>query len=159
MTDPWFVVVTKPQQEGRAVENLLRQPQVASEVYWPRFRQNGRIRPLFPNYLFMRIPGENPRLTTVRSTFGCTGVLCIGVQPATVSGDEIDELRQREGPLGLVTLCQFKSGDDVLFGVIPAKFQEMLDEERCSVLFSIFGRSTHKILGLSEIRAAPAIAS
>lgn len=155
----WFVVLSKPQQEELATVNLRRQPEVASEVYCPRFRQNGKIRPLFPNYLFIKIPGETPRITTIRSTWGCRGVLCIGLQPAIIRESEMAELREREAESGLVNLCPFDEGDDVVWGVVPGKFQKMLDEERCSVLFSIFGRSQHKVLCLGDLRSAPAIAS
>ena len=79
-------------------------------------------------------------------------MLRVGDEIATISNHEIVQIRDREDRDGIIRL--FKRGDAVHWGDIPAIFEEMIDDERCSILFSMLGRANHKVLRVADLAPA-----
>jgi len=102
----WYLVYTKPRQEGLAQENLARQ---GYGVYLPRVRlmrkRQGRpvaiIEPLFPRYLFIQLDTQSDNWGPIRSTFGVASLVRFGNEPAKVPDDFVAHLKAQEGQDGL----------------------------------------------------------
>ena len=157
MNDNWLVIATKPCQENRAELNLRRQPEIISEVYLPRVKIFGKIKALFPSYIFVKVANGNHNTRVISNRYGVRTVIRIGENLATVANDHIDEIREREASDGIIRLNPFNHGDPVKWGDIPAIFEEMVDDDRCSILFSMLGRETHKVLRLQDLAPVQAI--
>lgn len=149
----WLVVASKPQQESRAEVNLRRQ---SMEVYCPRIQFKATMRALFPRYLFVRINGSGDQPRLIRNSYGVHSLVSFGLEPATVTDNQIGEIKSREYPTkpGVVKLCPYKSGESVMWGLVPAIFEEMVDDDRCRVLFSMLGKANHKVLSISQLQPA-----
>src|SRR5216684_6627932 len=97
----WILIVTKPNQESVAADNLKRQ---GYEPYWPKCKElrgsKAVIRPLFPRYVFVGIVQSWYPITGTR---GVSHVLLGTDGPLPVHEGIIKELRSREHH-GLVSL-------------------------------------------------------
>ena len=90
MARTWYLVQSKPRNEARALENLLRQ---GYETYLPLMEverlQRGKLlrkmEPLFPRYLFLHLEEGNDNWGPIRSTLGIAGMVRFGLAYATVS--------------------------------------------------------------------------
>ncbi|UXD87962.1 transcription/translation regulatory transformer protein RfaH [Thalassolituus hydrocarboniclasticus] len=158
----WYVVLTKPRQEQRALEHLVQQ---GASAFLPLFRRehvaNGkravRDEPLFPGYLFLQSNANNPLLSKIRSTLGARGLLYFGTQPAVVSSLLVDDLQQRN-------LCNeneslYKKGQKVTLNSGPFKnyeaiFQHYDGEERAMILLSLLGQQSELLVELQELAQA-----
>jgi transcription antitermination factor NusG len=147
----WLVICSKPHQEGRAEINLGRQSSVISQVYCPYVQIFGKTRPLFPNYLFVKVL-EDYNTRTIQNTYGVRSIVKIGENVATISEGNIEEIKSREED-GVVKLCPYVAGQQLKWGNFPVIFENMLDDTRCSVLFTLLGKSTHKILPVAQLDA------
>ena len=160
---PWIVALTKPNQEHIACENLARQD---FEYYWPRFRQKHptkkhKILSLFPRYLFVSIDKIWYPLTGTR---GIAKVLLGLDGPLTLPSTELEKLRRREGPDGLIQLStapteRFKQGDKVYAKDGPLCGQVLIYEgmtarERCQVLANLLGGQVRVVLDEKQLVAA-----
>ena len=154
MNDNWLVVATKPCQEGRAEFNLRRQPDLISEVYLPRIKIFGKIKALFPSYLFVKVANQNAEVRVISNTYGVRTLIRIGENLATVANDQILTIREREASDGIIRQCPFIPGEQVKWGNIPVTFDGMVDDDRCNVLFSMLGKTNHKVLRLSDLAPA-----
>lgn len=114
---PWYVGLTKPRQERRAIENLRRQ---GFECEMPLFRVQLLVRgdvvwkreAMFPRYVFLRPERGAAPLDRVRSTLGMTGLVRFSGAPAAVADTVVSRL------VGLADVRSenlFKSGDMVRF--------------------------------------------
>lgn len=100
MTRSWYLVQSKPRNELRAVENLLRQ---GYEVYLPlieverlhRGKLLKRLEPLFPRYLFLHLEEGSDNWGPIRSTLGVAGMVQFGQVYAAVSESVIVAIRER----------------------------------------------------------------
>jgi len=98
----WYLVYTKPRQEGLAQENLARQ---GYGVYLPRVRlmrkRQGRpvaiIEPLFPRYLFIQLDTQSDNWGPIRSTFGVASLVRFGNEPAKVPDNFVAHLKSQVG--------------------------------------------------------------
>ncbi|MDP1717305.1 MAG: transcription/translation regulatory transformer protein RfaH [Burkholderiales bacterium] len=148
----WYIVFCKPRGEELAVTHLENQ---GYAVYLPRLlgrhRRLGkwveRIEPLFPRYLFLRPRDETQSLAPVRSTFGVTGLVRFGGQPAVVPDALIEELRARQdAAAGMhVQRTLFQPGAPVKFVDGPftgleGVFSQETGEERVIVLLEMLGK-------------------
>lgn len=101
MKDRWYVIHTKPRQEGRAEHNLQLQDY---EVYLPMLktskRRNGKwvevVEPLFPRYMFIRLTENEDNFAPIRSTFGVSKMVRFGDAPATAPEGLVDSLKLAE---------------------------------------------------------------
>lgn len=121
---PWYLVKTKPGQEERASDNLLR---IGISIVYPRYSERT---PLFPGYIFGSI---TPQLfCKADNAFGVRKVVRFGNVPAQVPCAVIDELRKRMKPSGIVEIesQQFASGDKVAIVAGPLRgFEGIFDRE------------------------------
>ena len=103
----WYLVHSKPQQEERARDHLLRQEY---EAFLPRarvqVRRSGRfvrrIAPMFPRYLFVRLDTEHDDWSRIRSTFGVSTLVRFGNRPAVVPADLVASLYEAADAHGIV---------------------------------------------------------
>lgn len=108
-TPCWYVVQTKPHQEGRVITHIGFRSQ-AIESFLPKIevvrRHAGRrvklLEPLFPNYLFVWMPLTASTWNVVRWTPGARRMLGDGQQPIAVPDGLVDAIRERVEPLGFV---------------------------------------------------------
>ncbi|PSQ91658.1 MAG: transcription/translation regulatory transformer protein RfaH [Proteobacteria bacterium SW_6_67_9] len=103
----WYLVLSKLQQEERALWNLERQgftaflPRMRVSVRrGGRFRQ--RVEPMFPRYLFVHFDADTQPSTPIRSTYGVSTLVRFGYRPASVPNDLIDGLRAHVDASGVV---------------------------------------------------------
>ena len=151
----WFAVVTKPRQEQIALENLQRQAfecflPMAENPYQRRTKNQKRIEPLFPRYLFLNAIAESQNLAPVRSTQGVLNMVRFGTELAVISDQIINAIKQRITPeTGLIKIepITIKPGDKVkvfdgpltgLNGIV----QERNSEHRTIILMKLLGRPT-----------------
>lgn len=162
----WYLVVTKPQSEFKAQENLLRQ---GYETYVPLVqttrRRNGknvkRTEAFFPRYLFIYLDKETDNWSPIRSTIGVAGMVRFGGMPAQVPESLIDNLKNNEDDFGLqlTQKKELKQGDKVEivdgpFEGYKAIYQKMKSTERVSVLLDIVGKNTQVTLSVHELEIA-----
>jgi len=115
----WYAIRTKPNQEGVAEANLLRQE---IETYCPRLHESRFIRrkltkvvaPLFPGYLFAKFDvSKNYR--SVLYSRGVRDVIAFGPSPAIVPQAMIDTIRDQLGHDGVLSSpTLFRTGEPVL---------------------------------------------
>lgn len=162
----WYLVVTKPQSEFKAQENLLRQ---GYKTYLPLIqisrRRNGkninRTEALFPRYLFISLDKETDNWSPIRSTIGITGMVRFGGMPAAVPENLINNLKNNENEFGIQSYekKELKQGDKVAiidgpFEGHKAVYQKMKSAERVSVLLDIVGKNTQVTLSVHELEIA-----
>jgi len=146
----WYVIQTKPGDEGRVKTNLLNQD---VETFLPLLeayqycsgKMVQRIKPLFPNYLFAKLDLET-HYYKVKWTRGVNKILGGGNEPVPVSERVIDLIKERAGKDDLVKLeGELKEGDGVQVTSGPLKhlrgiFQKMMSGRgRVKILLSLIG--------------------
>ena len=97
----WYLIQCKPKQDARAEEHLTRQ---AFQCYRPTrcsARLRGRqqqevVESLFPGYLFIYLDKVNDNWHPIRSTRGVSQLVCFGGQPAAITDELIEQLKQRQ---------------------------------------------------------------
>lgn len=148
----WIVAKTKPSRDFWAAENVARQ---GYGFYLPKIyvrnKRYARAEPLFPSHLFVLVEGSWRFLL---STFGVSGVMLQGSEPAIVATHEIDRLRRLEGADGFIELPgtdKFKNGEKVrvLDGPMEGRvgvYQGQTGRERVLVLFDFLGRKTPMLI-------------
>lgn len=150
----WYVVHTKPRQEQRALLNLEQQgyecflPMLATE----KIRQGSLVvadEPLFPRYLFIYLDhGDSAKSwSPIRSTKGVSRLVTFGTEPAKVSPQLIDTLRQRHTEISTEPQRLFNPGDRVLiadgpFAGLEAVYQMTDGERRAMVLIELLSKPT-----------------
>lgn len=162
----WYLVVTKPQSEFKAQENLLHQ---GYETYLPLIqisrRRNGknvkRSEAFFPRYLFISLDKETDNWSPIRSTIGVAGMVRFGGVPAVFPEFMLENMKHNEDEFGLQRIKKkgLKTGDSV--GIIDGPFeghkaiyQGMKSTERVSVLLDIIGKNTQVTLSVHELEIA-----
>jgi transcriptional antiterminator RfaH len=162
----WYVVVTQPNGEARAEENLVRQ---GFSVYLPRYRRTRRharkietiSRPLFPRYLFVCLDLARDRWRAVQSTFGVQSLVLTGDRPSEVASTIVDAIRHREGSDGYVQMLPpaLDKGAKVkvldgIFEDSVGVFERVADRQRVAVLLQLLGREVMALLPNESIAAA-----
>ncbi len=152
---------SEPNREFFAEANLKRSE---FEVYCPRYERmisHARkrvlvLRPLFPNYLFVRSAMGLFGLGDVKRTPGVSSLAARDLHSALVPDTIIAGLRARENEYGKIQLGadRFRAGEAVRlargpFADIEAVFVEKHDERRCRILLSMLGKQ-HSVMVLSE---------
>ena len=153
MDASWYVVITKPRQEGTAVLNLQRQ---GYRTYYPRVRTRKKrgkklitaIEPMFPRYLFVQLVAEQDNFSPIRSTIGVLAMVRFGTRYGIVDDDFIEMLHARTGEGGICDLQIGvpQRGDQVVVVDGPLSGYEGIftaehGEERVAILMKIAGRS------------------
>lgn len=147
----WFVVHTKPRQEGEAQLQLERQgyPVYLPRLCLPRLRRSrwrDVTEPLFPRYLFVALEKGEQSLAPIRSTRGVSAVLRFGDRYAEVPTTLVEALRLRANAEGLHTLnvATFEKGAKVRiiagpFEGLEAVFDKESGPDRARVLLEVLG--------------------
>jgi transcriptional antiterminator RfaH len=144
----WACAQTAPRRESVARHFL----QLSDfEVYLPLVRERRTVqarrtevvRPLFPNYLFVRIELQWSR---ARWAIGVTRLILDGERPAVVSDQIIDAIRRQErnGVVYLPQRLKRRRGDKLRITAGPfrghlALYEGMTARERILVLLTLFG--------------------
>lgn len=164
--DFWFVVQVQPRAEGKARQHLANQ---GFTPYLPRYRRRVRharrvesvLRPLFPGYLFVQLDPERTRWRSINGTVGVRRVLTDGDVPRRVPERIVQEIMAREDESGAVALLppSFVRGQairmlDGPFADCDGLFQEMHDDKRVVLLFTLLGRTVRTVVPATAIAAA-----
>jgi transcriptional antiterminator RfaH len=160
----WYLIHTKPKQEGRALQNLVQQ---GYECFLPFFASE-RIKqgalavvhePLFPRYIFIRLHDgpEAQSWSPIRSTKGVHRLVMFGPNAAKVSDDLIDILRARQSEGEVQPMRLFNPGEKVVvtqgaFAGIEGVYEMTDGEQRAMVLIELLSRSTRLKVPFSQLR-------
>ena len=147
---PWVCVMTKPNSEAIAEENLLQQ---GYGCYYPRFKVLGKgnivhKRPLFPRYVFASI---DKVWYSIRGTRGVSHLLMSDNGPAIIPASTIEAIRSKEDGEGFIVLSKkisperFSKGDPVTATEGPLTgidliYDGMSTHDRVKVLADLLGR-------------------
>ncbi len=163
----WYVVCTRANAEGRALDNLRRQ---GFETFLPRHKRRRvharRVeiveRPLFPRYLFVAIDLVTAPWRSILGTFGVTDLLRHGEAPAPMPAGIVEAL-QAESAARLHDevdpVTRLHIGDPVRvlagpFADLVGKFHALAESQRVIVLLDILGREVRAHLPMRVIAAA-----
>ncbi len=167
MSAPWYVVFSKPRQEQRALQQLLRQEY---EVYLPMLTQwrrkagtwQSKVAPMFPRYMFLRQTRMEQGIGPVRSTLGVSGFVRFGVEIARVSPSlitaihdlEVSQAQRYAHPPGsrmsAGTRVRVEEGPFAgLEGIVKASAQQ-----RVIILLDILGKEASVKVERDAVRAA-----
>ena len=149
----WYLIYSKPRQEGLAKENLDRQ---GYETYLPLARVPRRkldrrvirIEPMFPRYLFICLDTETDNWAPIRSTFGVSTLVRFGSRPSPVPDELIGHLRNRDDSRGVqdIPMHEFKKGQRVCIEEGPFRgyegiFLAQSSKQRVMLLLDIVGKA------------------
>ena len=153
MTDNarWIVATTHSHSEAIAREHLERQ---GLTVYCPMIRKRRSharrvdtvLRPLFPNYIFIRLAAAGGIWRPIQSTTGIRNIVRFGDEPAALDSAFIEALRAREEDGAVVRpATPFAVGQQVQIDGGPldglmARILALNDRERITVLLEVMNR-------------------
>ncbi|MGB8183002.1 MAG: transcription termination/antitermination NusG family protein [Stellaceae bacterium] len=162
----WAVVQVQPRAEDKARQHLANQ---GFMPYLPRYRRRVRharrieivLRPLFPGYVFVQLDPTKSRWRSINGTVGVRRVLTDGEVPRRVPERIVREIMAREDGDGVVALLppSFARGQAVRiidgpFADCDGLFQEMRDDERVVLLFTLLGREVRTVVPVTAVAAA-----
>ena len=136
----WSIVQTYSQRETTTNQNLSRR---GFETYLPKIREQRRLTPLFPGYLFVRIFIS---WYPILSTTGVLRLLRTGDEPCRVDDALVARIRKQE-VRGVVRLPKtgLKQGDSVK--IVRGSFKDhigiydgMHGKARSKILLELLGR-------------------
>ena len=155
----WYVVHTKPRQEGRALENLQNQ---GFTCFLPTMQvqklRNQRVQvvtePMFSRYLFIQLDDQTQNWGPIRSTLGVSKLVSFGPQPAKVPPEFVAFL-QEAPPETLERM--FAPGDTVQVAAGPllgleGKYLAHDGETRAFVLIELLGQPQKLRMEMETLR-------
>lgn len=155
----WYVVHTKPRQEGRALENLQNQ---GFTCFLPTMQvqklRNQRVQvvtePMFSRYLFIQLDDQTQNWGPIRSTLGVSKLVSFGPQPAKVPPEFVAFL-QEAPPETLERM--FAPGDTVQVAAGPlqgleGKYLAHDGETRAFVLIELLGQPQKIAMAVEALR-------
>ncbi|HEV2863885.1 MAG TPA: transcription termination/antitermination NusG family protein [Pyrinomonadaceae bacterium] len=160
----WYVIHTKPWEEGRAESNLLAW---GLETFAPKRKERrsneftGKAtyytKPLFPRYIFARFDPDR-LMHKVRMTRGVGGIVNVSGCPAEVDDEAIALMRSRVGEDGFVLMEEaLASGDPVrikegAFQGLSGVFDRSLDDgARVTILLEAISYRARVTLGRDSV--------
>ena len=150
----WFVIHTKPNEEKKALVNLINQKFTCYMPMYSKEKINkNKIKiiesPLFPRYLFIEINhlSIQQNFGLIRSTIGVSKLLKIGEKPIKIDTNIIQELKKTEKERGKNIKKFFESGEIVQiksgpFKGIKAIFECEDSNERAVLFFEFLKKPT-----------------
>jgi transcriptional antiterminator RfaH len=162
----WYLAYTRPRMEHTAAANLERQ---RFRVYLPLYKtcktspdglEPGFI-PMFPRYIFLQPSGPAQSLGTVGSTRGVCGLVRFGSEPAKVTEELLQEIRDFEAlrsRAGLDDITPIQPGTQVrmrrgafngLRGLVTS-----VAKQRVTFLLELLGRQKEVTVEHSELELA-----
>lgn len=163
---PWYVVHTKVRDEQTACENLARQ---GFAVYLPRIkvlkrirgRQQARLEPLFPRYIFFQPRSTAHSIAPVRSTRGVMNIVRFGQEPAVMRSEVLHGIRDfetRQNEASDEDISPFQPGERVRVADGPLTGLEGLisdvSQQRVVVLMHMLGQNTRVSLSRHQLLLA-----
>ena len=155
----WYVVHTKPRQEGRALENLQNQ---GFTCFLPTMQvqklRNQRVQvitePMFSRYLFIQLDDTTQNWGPIRSTLGVSKLVSFGPQPAKVPPEFVAFLKEAP-PETLERM--FAPGDNVQVAAGPlqgleGKYLAHDGETRAFVLIELLGQPQKIVMAVEALR-------
>ena len=155
----WYVVHTKPRQEGRALENLQNQ---GFTCFLPTMQvqklHNQRVQvvtePMFSRYLFIQLDDQSQNWGPIRSTLGVSKLVSFGPQPAKVPPEFVAFLK--EAPPETLDRM-FAPGDNVQVAAGPlqgleGKYLAHDGETRAFVLIELLGQPQKIAMAVEALR-------
>lgn len=154
----WYLIQTKPRQEARAEEHLLRQH---FECYRPVQAQAAATKTrrlvdeaLFPGYLFIRMDLSHSWYP-IRSTRGVSRIVSFGSLPCPVPDALIEQIQQRLQAPAPTPAAAFVQGERVLVKTgnsdLQAIFLSNDGEERAVILLNLMQREQRITLPRSSL--------
>lgn len=157
----WYLLRTKPRQEGRAEDNLNRQSYTCfcPRIQVQRISQGRRVVRedfMFPGYMFIFM-GARSDWSPICSTYGILNVVAFGGQPLPVPESIIKDLQWRES--GMTPIREaFVRGDKLSivqgpFANLQAEFESFDGEGRVVVMLNFLQKQRLK-MPLADIKSA-----
>jgi transcriptional antiterminator RfaH len=150
----WFVIHTKPNEEKKALANLINQEFTCyMPMYSKEIINQNKIKiipsPLFSRYLFIEVNNESiqKNIGLIRSTLGVHQLLKIGENPIKISSEIIMELKKEERNRSKKIKNYFKQGEQVEIQSGPYKGIKAIFEcedadERAILFFELMQKPT-----------------
>lgn len=149
----WFLAQTKPNADQIACRHLERQ---GFRTFQPLERRTTAragqfrtvLRPFFPGYVFLMLPGAVARWSVVNSTTGVTRLVSFAGKPAEVPHSIVEELQKAcdednviNFAPGLVCGAEVEIKDGSFTGFL-GRIERMTPGERALVLIEFMGKDT-----------------
>jgi transcriptional antiterminator RfaH len=162
----WYLVHTKPRQEGMALENLQRQGYTCYLPTLPveKVRRKQMVwveEPLFPRYLFIQLGVglESKSWSPIRSTLGVSTLVRFGMEPAKVDPSLIEGLRAHEQAFKETPQKLFEVGQKVVvtqgpFAGVEGIFQMRDGQQRVMVLIELMSKKVPLSVAPHELKTA-----
>lgn len=159
----WYLLTSKPSQDQKAQEQLENQGYV---VYRPmavrnRSRRGKMVKvseSLFPRYMFIYLDTKLDNWAPIKSTFGVSGIVKFGQEPAKVPDSLIKQLQTSSEKFqgGCVDIDYYSQDDQVIFDGGPFNgmkgiFKNHTGEQRVIVLLNILSKETYVTVSLDGI--------
>jgi transcriptional antiterminator RfaH len=148
--EQWHVVLTKPNQELRALQNLEQQgftcflPMIQKEVVL-KAQRTLKEEPLFKRYLFILFDARNSPWHVIRSTFGVSDLVRFGEKLATIEDAIITSLKTIPmPPRALYSPGELLRVTDGPFKDLEVVFQMQDGAQRAMVLIELLNK-THRL--------------
>jgi len=163
VSEPWYLAQLKPGGLERAVTNLARQ---GYESFMPMREETRRraerwdtkLRPLFPGYLFVKVPDDRQQWRSINATYGVSRLVALDAgRPTQVAPELIAALQARVLEDGkLKPTAEFDVGDKVrvVSGPLADKLAEIVsvpEQGRIYVLLELMGRYTKAMLSATDV--------
>ena len=163
VSEPWYLAQLKPGGFERAVTNLARQ---GYESFMPMREETRRraerwdtkLRPLFPGYLFVKVPDDRQQWRSINATYGVSRLVALDAgRPTQVAPELIAALQARVLEDGkLKPTAEFDVGDKVRVVSGPladklAEIESVPEQGRIYVLLELMGRYTKAMLSATDV--------
>ncbi|HEX5472878.1 MAG TPA: transcription termination/antitermination NusG family protein [Lacipirellulaceae bacterium] len=161
----WYVVMTQPHAETRAVANLEKQDFPAFCARFYKSRRHARrlesvLVPLFPRYVFVQLDLSCDRWRCCRGTRGVAHMIMQGERPQAVAAGVVESLLRQTRLDGSIDLTgRLELGQSVRiahgpFAGLVGTLAQLNSAGRVRVLLHLLGRSVS--VGLSGEALLPA---
>ena len=142
----WFVVMSKPNQELRAIKNLKNQN---FDIFCPYFEKDIGLKFnlvntkefLFPSYIFVKFNLNNSQWFKIKNTLGVKKLLSNGSLPSKIDKTFVENLIKMSDKNGLLRsdFFSFRPRQNIL--VTKGPFKKIFGE-----VVSIIGKNRVKVL-------------
>ena len=140
----WYLIKTKPRQEGLALKNLENQDYHA---YCPCGKINNKNVVLFPGYIFIYLDKNTQNWSPIRSTKGVQNFVRFGLEYAKISNSIVEYIKANELATAkkIQSFSNFKPGDQVqitdgAFKNCIAIFKSFKSDMRVILLIDLLGQ-------------------
>ena len=142
----WFVVMSKPNQELKAIQNLKNQNFYAFCPYFEK--ENGKkinsstVKEfLFPSYIFVKFNIDNCKWFKIKNTLGVKKLLSIGAIPSAIDKHFVENLIRISDKNGLLNSDFFSFRPMQNIVVTKGPFKKIFGE-----VVSIIGKNRVKVM-------------